>query len=250
MKTIQIIIKKRGFVEVTVDEDIIVFDDEIIMKYKIRVGDSFESIIWNNILKENNVIIYYNLAIKKLKKMMTTHEIKVYLESKGASSSTILEVVKKLKSKKYLDDELYLKTYISIKKGIYGPKKISYELRQKGIPFEWIEQAVQHIDEDQIIYDLVQKKLSSLKYKSNLQKKLSLKTYLLNKGFSQEAIDHQLNQLAFDDTDELSNLKKDYEKLFNKLTHLDGYEKKQKILSKLFQKGYALSDIKKIMSSS
>ena len=249
MKTIKNIIKKRGYVEVIVDEDIIVFDDEIIMKYKMKIGDSFEPIIWKNIREENDFNIYYQLAIKKLKKMMTTHEIKGFLESKGASSRTITEIVKKLKSKKYLDDELYLKTYISMKKGVYGPRKLNYELRQKGIPFEWIEQAIQKIDEQSIIFELVQKKLASLKHKSNLQKKLNLKTYLLSKGFSQEAIDHQLNQLVFDDSNELANLKKDYEKLCDKFNHLQGYEKEQKILSKLFQKGYALSEIKKIMSS-
>jgi SOS response regulatory protein OraA/RecX len=250
MKTIESVIKKRGYIEVSVDDQVILFDDEIMMKYKLKVGVSIELSEWKLIRDENEHLLFYKLAIKKLKKMMTTHEMKVFLESKGASSSIISDTIRKLKSKKYLDDELYIKTYIAFKKDTYGPKKLEYELKQKGIPFEWIEKHLSTINEHEIIKDLIDKKLNSLKNKSTIQKKMSLKTYLLGKGFSLQIIDIMIQSLSFDDIDEQSNLKKDYEKLIYKFSHLQGYEREQKILTKLYQKGYTLSDIKKIMMQS
>lgn len=250
MKKIDSVIKKRGYIEVSVDDQVILFDDEIVIKYRLKAGDSIELSEWKLIKDENEQLLFYKLAIKKLKKMMTTHEMKVFLDSKGASSSIISDTIRKLKSKKYLDDELYIKTYIALKKDTYGPKKLEYELKQKGIPFEWIEKHLSHIDEHEIIKDLINKKLSSLKNKSSIQKKMNLKTYLLGKGFSQQIIDVVIQHLSFDDKDEQINLQKDYEKLIYKFSHLQGYEKEQKILTKLYQKGYTLSDIKKIMMQS
>lgn len=250
MKKIESINKKRGYAEVTVDDQIILCDDEIMIKYKLKPHDLIELSLWKTICEENERIFFYKLAIKKLKKMMTTYEMKVFLESKGASQTIISHTIKVLRTKKYLDDELYLKTYITLKKNTFGPKKLSYELRQKGIPFEWIERHLSQIDEQSIISDLMDKKVKTLKHKSNLQKKINLKSYLLAKGFSQQEIDSAIQSLVLDDQDDQKNLKNEYEKLMFKFSHLEKFDKEQKIISKLYQKGYSLSEIKKMMSTS
>jgi regulatory protein len=247
MKTIETVQKKTNYYLVVINNEEIQIDPEIYIKYHMRPGESFELKQYNEIITENILLINYKKAIKKLKKMMTTFEMKQYLEKEGVSEVIIKQIIFKLKSRKYLDDELYVKTYLSVKKGLLGPKKISYELKQKGIPFDIVDESVKSIDEHKDVHHLIQKKLASLRNKSNHQKKISLKTYLLSKGYSNAAIDSELNKLSLNQENDLENLKKDYEKLLYKLSGLKQDEKRQKITQKLYQKGYQIEDIKKII---
>jgi SOS response regulatory protein OraA/RecX len=247
MKTINQLVKKKNQYHITFGEDQpITFDPEIVLKYRLKVGMAFDTKTYHQLIQDNDFNIYFQLAIKKLKKMMTTHEMKVYLSDQGAKDDIIKQIIKKLKDKKYLDDELYLKTYISLKAHQHGPKKLSYDLKQKGIPFELIEQALDSIDESPVISDLISKKLLSLKQKPYQQKLRLLKSYLLQKGFSNDVIDHHLSTMTYDQQTDLICLKKDYDKLYQKIKSDDVYEKNQKIIQKLYQKGYRIEDIKKI----
>jgi regulatory protein len=248
MKTINQLAKKKNQYHVTFGEDEpIIFDPEIVLKYKLKVGMSFDTKTYYQLIQDNDFNIYYQVAIKKLKKMMTTHEMKDYLSAQGAKDDIIKQIIKKLKDKKYLDDELYLKTYISLKAHQHGPKKLSYDLKQKGIPFEFIEDALNKLNESDVIQSLIDKKLPSLKQKPYQQKVRLLKSFLLQKGFSNDAIDHQLSTITYDQSSDILSLKKDYEKLNQKIKSDDLYEKNQKIIQKLYQKGYRIEDIKKII---
>ncbi|MDX9691782.1 MAG: RecX family transcriptional regulator [Acholeplasmataceae bacterium] len=248
MKTINQLVKKKNQYLVTFgDDEPIIFDPEIVLKYRLKIGSSFDVKTYHQLIEDNNFNIFYQLAIKKLKKMMTIHEMKVYLITQGASEAITKQMIKKLKDKKYLDDEIYLKTYISLKAHQHGPKKLSYDLKQKGIPFEFIENALNEINESEVIQSLMDKKIPSLKQKPYQQKVRLLKSFLLQKGFSNEAIDHELSTITYDQQSDITSLIKDYEKLNQKIKSDDLYEKNQKIIQKLYQKGYRIEDIKKII---
>jgi regulatory protein len=249
MKTIKEVIKKSNQYLITIDDEMIVFDPEIVLKYRLKVGNALEIKDYHQIIHDNDYLIYYKLAVKKLKKMMTAYEMKVFLTEKGSSEAVTKQILKSLKDKRYLDDELYLKTYIQMKSSSFGPKKLSYELKQKGIPFEMIESEISKINELPLINQLISKKLSSLKSKSHHQKLIQLKSFLLHKGFSSEYIDNLLSKLPYDEKSDLTNLKKEYDKLVLKIKSDNPYEKNQKIIAKLYQKGYPIEDIKKIIHS-
>jgi len=90
--------------------------------------------------------------------------------------------------------------------------------------------------------------MTSLKSKSKQQKILSLKSYLVSKGFDLSTIERELLNVSFDEDQEILNLTKDYQKLLYKYQHLDDYQKNQEIYKRLYQKGYSSSSIKKIMN--
>ncbi|TNF07736.1 MAG: hypothetical protein EP317_04235 [Bacillota bacterium] len=249
MKTVKEVIKKSNLYHVTIDDETISFDPEIVLKYRLKVGVTFDIKDYHQLMNDNEYLIFYKLALKKLKKMMTTYEMKTFLSEKNCRESIIKQILKTLTDKKYIDDVYYVKTYISLKSSSYGVKKLSYELKQKGVLFDLVEAELSKIDELPHIQQLITKKLPSLKNKSHYQTILKLKTYLLQKGFESDKIDHALSKLSYDEKADLSNLKKDFEKLEFKIKCDDPYEKNQKIMSKLYQKGYKIEDIKKIIHS-
>ena len=247
MKTIQSIVKKKGYYQVSFDQETIHIHPDILIKYHLSLQKSFDSKTFKSIMDDNDYLIYYELAIGKLKKLMTRFEMKTYLIEKGANESIVKRILHDLESKRYINDLEYVKWFIALKKSTIGPKMMAYKLKQKGIDFELVDQMINQMDQTEEIKNLIQKKLSSLSQKSNHQKLISIKTYLLSKGFDTQTIDHYLSKLTFKDSDDQKLILRDYEKLKYKYRDLKGYELKDKIYQKLYQKGYTIDMIKKVI---
>ena len=247
MKTIDDIQKTTTHYKVYIGKDILEIDPEIVLKYRLKVGMSIDTRAFHQMIKDNQYIIYYKLAIKKLKRMQTTYDMQQYLLSRGAHDDVLKQIIHALIEKKYLDDELYIKTYIQLKSKLLGPKMMTYQLKEKGVPFDLIDEAMKKLDESEVIETLIAKKLSSLKHKSVFQTKISLKQYLLQKGFSHDVIDEKISNLSFDDHQDMLNLKRTVDKLTAHMEQPFSYETKQALIAKLLQKGFQLNDIKKII---
>ena len=247
MKTVNSITKKKGYYEVIFDADVINIHPEIMIKYHIALKKEYDIKMYHQMILDNDYLIYYGLAIGKLKKLMTRFEMKTYLLDKGASESITKRILKDLEDKRYINDLEYVKMFIALKKSTTGPKMMAYKLKQKGIDFELVDQMVNQMDQSDEINALITKKLASLSQKSNHQKLVSIKTYLLSKGFELTTIDSYLSKLTFKDSDDQKLILKDYEKLKYKYKHLTGYELKDKLYQKLYQKGYHTDLIKKVI---
>ena len=248
MRQIKDVQKAKDSYIVNFEDELIHIDFEIYLKYRLKVGMSFDERSYDKLIKDNAFQVYYKLAIKKLKRMLTVFEMKTYLLNQGISQDLMKQIINHLVEKRYLDDELYVKTYIQLKSNLYGPKMISFHLKEKGVPFHLIDEALKKMDETHAVDQLISKKLVSLRHKSIRQTKVNLKQYLLQKGFSIEVIDCAISKLTFDKDKDFSNLKRTYEKLVLKMNGPLDYTQKQHITQKLIQKGYQLEDIKKIMS--
>jgi regulatory protein len=247
-KKIELIEKKKTGYEVHINDEVLMIEPELKIKYHLTLGMEIDLKTYHELIDENEFSTFYRMCILKLKKMQTRYELKTLMESKGAKQKIIKQVLSKLENRKYVDDDEYTKIYIQMKSSSKGPKMLEFELRKKGVSPDLIAKHLSVIDEQEAISHLLKKKMTSLKSKSKQQKILSLKSYLVSKGFDLSTIERELLNVSFDEDQEIINLTKDYQKLLYKYQHLDDYQKNQEIYKRLYQKGYSSSSIKKIMN--
>ncbi|MCF7930108.1 MAG: RecX family transcriptional regulator [Acholeplasmataceae bacterium] len=250
MKTIHEIEKKTQYYKVRFDDEWIMIEPEIFLKFHLKLLQTYDSKSYHQLIMENDYAHYYKLGIIHLKKMQTTKELSDYLRSKGAQESIVKQLVTKFIEKKYLDDYAYTKLYVQMKQNNDGPLMIFNKLREKGVSAELIESFTKHIDEDQILSRLLPKKISAIKNKSKKQAIQSLKGYYLRKGFSLEAVEAQIKKsMSSYQVDELELIKKEYAKLIKKYHNMEDQQVEYKIIQKLYAKGFKIEDIKKAIQS-
>jgi regulatory protein len=91
---------------------------------------------------------YYNLSLRYLsyrprsEKEMRDYLLEKQKRKKGLSDETISEIIKKLKSYKFIDDRQFTKSWIEsrIKLKNKPVRVIEYELKQKGISGDLIDE--------------------------------------------------------------------------------------------------------------
>lgn len=134
---------------------------------------------------------YYNLALRFLSfRIRSEKELRDYLKRKKAPQNLLEQIIDKLKSQKFVNDEEFAKMWIESRLRVKprSIKLLALELRQKGIDNDIIEKMIK--DEGLMIKDdlenakkLLEKKFP--KYK-NLDKReiyQKLGSFLARKGF-------------------------------------------------------------------
>ena len=109
----------------------------------------------------------------------------------GYPSEAVEEAMAYVESFHYIDDKRYAQTYIQNQSGKKGRARIQMELRQKGVPQEYIDQAFQETEEDTdargVIRELILKKRRE---QGPMEEKERQKLYgfLMRRGFSSSDI--------------------------------------------------------------
>lgn len=102
----------------------------------------------------------------------------------------------------YIDDKRYALSYIQNQSGRKGRARIQMELRRKGVPQEYIDQAFQEMEEETdteaVIRELVQKKRRG-QGPMDEKEKQRLYGFLLRRGFSTSDILCVLREFSEDD---------------------------------------------------
>lgn len=102
----------------------------------------------------------------------------------------------------YIDDKRYALSYIQNQSGRKGRARIQMELRRKGVPQEYIDQAFQEMEEETdteaVIRELVQKKRRG-QGPMDEKEKQRLYGFLLRRGFSTSDILSVLREFSEDD---------------------------------------------------
>lgn len=138
-----------------------------------------------------------DLALKKLKNRKTEQEIRTLLIQEEMNEQVTDEVVAYLTDYGFLDDEAYARLFSRDKRNIngYGPVKIAYALRRKGIDDEFISRALEEYTADlekEMIQSIVEKKyLRSGELNKSWEK---IVRFLLSRGFHYDAIKDVLRQ--------------------------------------------------------
>lgn len=135
-----------------------------------------------------------NYAFLLLKfRLRSEQEIYARLKKKKFSGQIIKDTLDYLKENKFIDDEYFAKAWIESRlKNSLGLRKISRELKAKGIAEEIISSRLQEIKEGycekDAVKQLAEERLSKLKGVEPQKAKRRLYAYLLRRGFSPDVI--------------------------------------------------------------
>ncbi len=240
---IESIKKRKGDLIVTFEDgSSMLVEYDIYLKYHLTPSLAMDDNIFKEMQEENAFLFFKRLALKRLARMMTAFELYTYLIEKGAHKGIANQIVYDFKTKKYLDDDTYAAWYISSKSLIEGPRMITDKLKQKGVSDDLINKHLNLINERDCLTKSIAKKIKGKTNQNRQQLKLKLKRYYMQKGFSLDIVSACVNEaVSHMKIDESSLLKKDLEKLIKKSKEDIN---KQKIIEKLYRKGYRYDDIK------
>lgn len=231
------------------DEKISLYD-EVILNNDLLLTKEINDI--NILLSENEYYEAYYDSIKYLnRKLRSTNELEKYLNNKY-DNIIVLKVIDRLKKEKYLNDELFVNSYVHdnfilTNKGYY---RIYKELEELGIDNEIINNSLDKITYEEWVEKLT--KLINKKIKTNTnysRNKLYNKmiSYFIGLGYSSEMINNVLDNSKVDNDNGILN--KTYQKLYNKLSKkYSGKELEFQLTNRLLKEGFNYDDIKNIIN--
>lgn len=192
-------IKKDGphYVVYLSDEETLALKESVFVRHNLYKGKDVDeedvaAIAFDSARQEG-----IDLALKKLTNRKTEQEIRELLIDAKLSEQVINEVVAYLSEYGFLDDEAYALLFSRDKRNIngYGPVKITYALRRKGIDDEYIIRALEEYTTDsekEMIQSIVEKKyLRGGELNKSWEKIVS---FLLSRGFHYDAVKDVLSQ--------------------------------------------------------
>lgn len=130
----------------------------------------------------------YNYAIKYLKNIKTKKDVYDYLIRKGFSDEETSEVCDYIEEVGLVDDDLYVKFFVedSFRIKNKGARKIVYELKQRGIDDDKIEEAIEEASdmEYEALKEAYERKLEATKSETDTYKrKNKIIRFLISRGF-------------------------------------------------------------------
>jgi len=127
-------------------------------------------------------------AIKILnKKDYTEFEIRNRLKHKKFNDENIDDIVSKLKSLKFINDERFAENFLFFKsKRGYGKKGIAYNMKLKGLSENIIDRVLGSFDESKFADSIFLKRAKEIKKDKNYKQKLF--SYMLRRGFEYDTV--------------------------------------------------------------
>lgn len=116
-------------------------------------------------------------------------DIKKKMQRLEVSEELADKVLQHLQKEKYIDEQRYAHAFVcdKFRYNRWGRVRIQQELRMKGIPQLFIEEALEEISEDdsyKTLLSLLQKKLPSVKGKNGYEIKMKLMRFAVSRGFN------------------------------------------------------------------
>lgn len=111
------------------------------------------------------------------------------------------EVITKLQKDKFIDDERFVKAYVSDKFRLnkWGKIKMRHYLKQKGLSDDLINEGLDSIDDEKYIAVLLKTmkdKAKTIKKKEKFEKMGQIIRFAKNRGFEPELIHRYLNEVV------------------------------------------------------
>ena len=228
--------------KVIIDDDTYKLYDDTIIKYGLLSKKDITKKELEDILSYNDELLSYYESIKYItRKLRSEKEIREYLKKKDIDNNIINKTVKKLYDNNFLNEEIYLKSYINDRINLSndGPLKIKRDLIKLGMKEENIDEYISNIDNsiwlDKIDTIISKKIKGNTKYSSYiLRNKIIL--YIVNLGYYKDDIVGILNRYDIIDNDIYM---KEKEKAIRELSKkYSGYELDQKVRMRLYRKGF------------
>ena len=169
------------------NEELIDISPSIKQRYGLKVGDDIES-LYDDISYEAS--LEKGIFLLSLKDR-TKKEIQMKLNEKYRNEKMVEKAVLKLIELGYIDDLNYAISYINSRK--YGKQRIIYNLLQKGLNKEKIEEAYSAI-QDETEKDIEEEKLKKVILKNIKKDEKKLVQYLVRQGFELDNIFRKLRE--------------------------------------------------------
>lgn len=176
-------------------------DNEIRYKYSLKSNMDIDEDFIKNILMEEEESKALNSVLNYLSyRSRSEKEVIDYLKKYNYGEALIIKIVDKCKKYKYIDDlsfaESFARDRVRLKK--YGSRRIKYELNQKGIGDNLIDQALEDLDrnkEYEMALELAKKRIKSYSNDDRNKKYRKLSGYLQRRGYDFSVISKVLNQV-------------------------------------------------------
>ena len=132
------------------DEFVGVYEAEILARYCLKSGQSFEDEFFEKLAIENGDYACFNRGLNALEKSMKTKKmLRDYLREKGYPKECIDRACVKLAEYGYINDENFCENFILSYRNQKSKRKLKYDLLSKGINEEIVEaKLAQMLDEE------------------------------------------------------------------------------------------------------
>lgn len=227
---------------------------DVVIKFNLIKPRKIDKEEYKKIIKVAEYDMLYIKAINYISyQMRTISEVKKHLKKDTKDEKLIECIIKELKTNRYLNDDHYVKEYISqkIEYDLVGPRYIKEKLIGKGIHFDLIDQnLLQYKEKYQYdkVYNLICHETKYPIKKPFHKAYVSIKNKLINKGFNVSIIEAQLlshKDLIEEAVDDDGLLQKEFEKLCKKY-NIANWDEKDKVVKALMSKGYHYKLIKQL----
>ncbi len=229
------------------EQDILLYDD-VILKHNLLLRNEITKKELDDILEENSHFSCYYKALNYLTyKKRSKKEIKDYLKKQKFFSKDIDAIIKKLEEKNLINDQEYLKSFVSEQINIFnsGPAKIMKKLKDLGFAEDIINEELNKIPFEiwnEKLEKVIIKKINANKKDGINKIKEKIIYSCINEGFLKEDVVSILNRMDIPKNDD--SLKKEAEKLYKRLSSkYNGEELFYQIKGRLFNKGFSFDDI-------
>lgn len=234
------------------DNDEIVLYEDVILKHNLLLKKEIDNELLIKINEDNFRASIYDTALKYISiRMRAKKEIEEYLKKKKYDYNDIKECIDKLEINGHLNDNFFCKCYVNDKINFTnnGIDKIKNDLIRLNIAEDVINECISNIDKN-----ILNEKLNKIINKElRINSKLpigKLKQKIINRCINLGYNLHDINEILDNmDIKTNSNIMDDYNKLYKKYSSkYDEYKLKKVIKLKLYQKGYEMDEINKIVN--
>lgn len=232
-------------------DDCILYDD-VILKYNLLLKKEISFQELEKIKEENESLSCYYKAIQYLtKKNRSKKEIREYLKKQKYALQDIENTIALLEEKKMINEETYLQMFIhdQINLTYNGPKKIEIKLVELGLNKEKIQEELAKFSKEvwqERLEHIILKKINANKKDGINKLKEKIVYQCINEGYLKENILLILDTIELPKNDHA--LEKETQKLYKKLAlKYSGNELTYQIKGRLLNKGFSYEDIDAVL---
>ncbi len=173
------------------DEFVCSLESEIIVKNHLALGLDIDENQLEKIKKQNSDLTCFEKSLSIIERSLKSEKnLRKALVERGYFKESIDKAVAKLKEYGYIDDEIFCECFIRSNQFSKGKKRIKFELLQKGISQDIIENKIEEMiieeNEEENCFVLLKKYLKNRIFDAKTKQKAY--NHLLTKGFSYNTI--------------------------------------------------------------
>lgn len=224
-------------------------DEAVLMEFNLRKGSRIAKAEVEEIQIRDGVQKGLNAAINYLSiRMRSEKEVLDYLKRKEVELDAAAEILKRLRSMNYLDDEQFASAFVKtqIQTTDKGPYLIWRELKEKGINEEIGSKAMEQFTEEEQIEKaarLYEKQLKKYKRDSAFLQKKKAEEQVITKGYSSSILKQAAVTAPPDEEQEVEALMHQAKKAHRRYQSYEPSEYRQKMKMALYRKGFDFSAI-------